>query len=94
VPGDRFSQPFHGSREGMLKTLDRLYDGMTFPNIVKSLPQIVRNPGLFWQFYKWKAGKEVPHNHTHEQFPAAIGFLASSIAAHDAAGASSQVQSA
>ncbi|MBC7645441.1 MAG: hypothetical protein H7123_09950 [Thermoleophilia bacterium] len=82
VPGDRFSMPFHGSRDGMLKTLDRLYDGMTFPNIVKSLPQIVRNPALFWQFYKWNAGKEVPHNHTHEQFPAALGFIAESIKAH------------
>ena len=79
-PGDLFTTPFHGSRDAMVATLERLYKNMNAWTIAQSLPQIVSNSRLFLQFQQWKAGKPTPHADTSKLFPAAYTWLAGNIA--------------
>lgn len=87
-PGDKFTEPHPGPHHSLVATLERLYRKIDLPNLVKSLPEIVLNPGLFQQFVTWRKGRHTPHADTDKLNPVAYAWLAGEIAsrlAQDAA---------
>jgi hypothetical protein len=75
LPGDNFSRPIKGPREKVLEAVDSLYDGIKPLTLLKHLPTMLRNPQIFWQFYKFSIHKPTAHDNNGPSQDAAFGWL-------------------
>ncbi|MCW2920425.1 MAG: hypothetical protein JWL76_299 [Thermoleophilia bacterium] len=75
LPGDNFSRPINGPREKVLAAVDALYDGIKPLTLLKHLPTMLRNPQVFWQFYKFSIHKPTAHDNNGPYQDAAFGWL-------------------
>jgi hypothetical protein len=73
--GDNFSKPIKGPREKVLAAVEALYDGIKPLALIKHLPTMLRNPEIFWQFYKFSIKKPTNHDNNGPYQDAAFGWL-------------------
>lgn len=73
--GDNFSRPIKGPREKVLAAVEALYHGIKPLTLIKHLPTMLRNPEIFWQFYKFSIKKPTAHDNNGPYQDAAFAWL-------------------
>lgn len=75
LAGDNFSRPLNGPREKVIETVEDLYGGIKIGPLIKHLPTMLRNPQVFWQFYKFFMKKPTAHDNNGPYQDAAFAWI-------------------